>query len=1074
MEQEFERVASVFAAARSLDREARAAFLHERCAGDDVLRAEVEALLQAHDAVLASGQPDPFLPPRPDLAAGLLPGGGGAHEPTPQLADYRILGRIADGGMGTVYLAEQSKPRREVALKVLRPEAATPEGRRRFDLEAEVLARLEHPGIARVYAFGTTAGPGLPRPFLSMEFVAGEPLTVAAARLDLPARVALLAEVAEAVAHAHAKGVVHRDLKPDNILVLPDGRPKVVDFGVARLLDDDVMRVTRVGLVIGTLAYMSPEQARGDVARVDTRSDVYALGVVAYEALSGRHPLGDRPGAFSEVVRRIEEEEPPDPGQLDRRLRGDLRLILGKALAKEPERRYASASGLAEDLRRHQRDEPILAQPPTGAYHVRRLLRRHKALVAGAAATLLALVAGLVVAMGLARSERRERLRADANAEAMERALSSRNVEIAASALREHDAATADAALARVPPALRAWEWAYLSNQSDRSVSHLPLDVGPLKAARIGGPDESVLALAEDGTVWVRDPGAGEARRLTLPGSFGQSALARLGGRPVVACREGDTLLVLDATGREVLRGTLASRRALQSAAGSDDGRRLAVTQDGAQSWCPLQVFDGVTGETVLRAAASLVSTVAVALDPAGREVFYAGWSGEVRGQQIQPSAPPPLRLRAHTAEVQTLALSHDGTLLASGARDRTARVWDLAAGGVSRAPFVHSGEVLAVAFSPDDRRLVTATRDAQVVIWDLATGTRERVLIGHHGPVRALRFEGEVLETLGDDGLRRWIPTDHPDVLRHHGVQADGNPIAYVYGVDVAPDGARLASAAWDGSVCVADLATGNLERTLDSGGQELRAVRWSRDGRSIFAGHLRLLRWDAETGAERAARAFPQGLECIARVPSDDTILVGDGAGVVCRLRAEDLEPVETWPGHGGIVYDLAVDAAGRTAAWITGAGHVFVRNLADGTPRWSRAVHRVGRYGAVAFSPDGRWLATAGADHLVRILDPDTGEEVATLRGHQDAVYALAWLPDGSRLVSGSNDGTILLWDPEGGQVRLRLAGHASYVYRLAVSPDGTTIASASGDGSVRLWSTRRRGARGLEAVAGRDGD
>ena len=283
----------------------------------------------------------------------------------------------------------------------------------------------------------------------------------------------------------------------------------MVDFGVARLLDDDAVHQTRAGLVIGTLAYMSPEQARGDVEIMDTRSDVYALGVIGYEVLTGRHLLGDEPGTFTQVVRRIVEETPPDPAAVNPRLRGDPALILAKALTKEPEQRYASASALAEDLRRHLRNEPILARPLTGAYQMRWFLRRHRKVVMAAALGLGLLVAGLVGAVTLARSERRQRLRADGSTAAMRRALVHQRLQAAASSLRMHDTRAAGEALERIDPEDRGWEWAYLAADADDSIDHLPLDLGPLRApASEDGPPRPWCNSATAGSRSCRMAGA--------------------------------------------------------------------------------------------------------------------------------------------------------------------------------------------------------------------------------------------------------------------------------------------------------------------------------------------------------------------------------------------------------------------------------------------------------------------------------------------------------------------------------------------------------------------------------------
>ena len=316
-----------------------------------------------------------------------------------RISGYRILGELGRGGMGVVYEAEQESPARHVALKVLRNYPGR-DALGRFQHEAELLARLQHPGIAQVFELGTATVGGMTVPFIVMELVHGEPLDryAASQRLDRRARLGLLTQIADAVHHAHQKGVVHRDLKPANILVDGRGVPRILDFGIARTIDPDLELSTlrtEAGQLVGTLSYMSPEQAAGNPREVDTRSDVYSLGVVGFQLLSGRlpHLLGDRP--VLESLRAIVEEEPPRLGALDRELRGDVETIIGKALAKEKDRRYASVGELSADIRRHLDHEPISARPATAGYQLSKFVRRHRALVAGAAAVVLALVLGL-------------------------------------------------------------------------------------------------------------------------------------------------------------------------------------------------------------------------------------------------------------------------------------------------------------------------------------------------------------------------------------------------------------------------------------------------------------------------------------------------------------------------------------------------------------------------------------------------------------------------------------------------------------------------------------------------------
>ena len=333
-----------------------------------------------------------------------LDGESGAQE-VPGLSRYRLLRKIGEGGMGIVYEAEQRNPRRRVALKLLRAGALSPALLRRFEHETQVLGRLDHPGIARIHEADTFEGPGGTQPFFAMELLRGRPFLehVRDARLDVRAILVLVAEVCDAVEHAHQKGVIHRDLKPANLLVTEEGRPKVLDFGVARTTDADVRTATLqtdVGQLVGTLPYMSPEQLAGDPALVDTRSDVYALGVLLFESLAGRLPFGDGKTPVSQVARAIAERDPPRLGSIDRRLRGDVETIVAKALEKEKDRRYPSASALAEDLRRHLRHEPIAARPASAVYLLAKFARGHRALVASLAALFVALALG-VVGVGL-------------------------------------------------------------------------------------------------------------------------------------------------------------------------------------------------------------------------------------------------------------------------------------------------------------------------------------------------------------------------------------------------------------------------------------------------------------------------------------------------------------------------------------------------------------------------------------------------------------------------------------------------------------------------------------------------
>jgi eukaryotic-like serine/threonine-protein kinase len=982
------------------------------------------------------------------------------------LGGVTIVRMLAEGGMGRVYEGRQQAPARPVAVKVLRDGLASRAVMKRFEQEAHLLARLRHPHIAQVHTLGTCQHGSVSVPFFVMELVEHAlPIDRFARehRLSARQRVTLLRRVAAAVAYGHRLGIVHRDLKPGNILVGGDGEPKVIDFGVARSTDADLALTTLqtdAGQLVGTLRYMSPEQFDADASRINAPTDVYALGLVLHELLTGDLPYDVRGKPIVVAARIIREQEPPSVAALCRGLRAEfggdapdarrLAAITVKCLQKRPADRYASADELEAELARWLAGEPVHARPATLAEQAWRFARRHRLPVVAA---VLVCAAGLAAAFFVSRARHQEQLAQRHRAGEQEEAYYSTVQRSAAAADRRN-----------IPIAASLLERARSLQQASQAVSGLPIELDCL-AARL---DDAVAELPCDAAI-VRAVAASSAGDRLVAGD----------DRGVVRVWTAD-----DAGGYQeshVLGGQLPSgqRAAIWSAAVSGDGRRAVTAAENGVA----TVWDVMEGKPIGSLRGHSAALYGCSLAPDGRTIATASadgtvglWDAEtgVRSAVLTPQWRPAARDR----NVYGVAFAGEGERIAAACGDGVIRLWSRTTGELQSELRGHSRRVFAVRFAADSTRLASASEDGTARVWDVANGRCVAVL---RHPLRvndvAWTEDGDGLATVSADAiLRVWNPGDGRLARELVGHRDAVWSVARL-------SGGRFATASADATARVWDIG-GRTEPVMLCGSEDgvgARGVACSPDGRlaatATAQGQVRL--WNMATcTAERDLPTVRGRVNAVDFSPAGDVVAAACGDGSARLYRVDNAAELERLAAHEGPVFAVAFSPDGRriaTAGALPQAagpekGAVRVRSLSAGDGGVLTLPHPA-RAHAAAWSPDGLRLATACADGLVREWDTVTGRMLGAFKGHADDVNWVAWSRDGSRVASASSDGTVRLWKPADGWSSIELKGPVGQVWEVAISPDGTRIAGVGADASLHLWHTES--GRHLLALDGHEG-